>query len=250
MLIEQAKKVANPPAHSTESYEIHLYNAKVVGIQNYYKIATHINLDFNSLNWSVMRTFTNRLRTQKGNRLKHKGRPLTKAEIGLYGNTSMMRYIAGTNEPIYPIGYIQHKPPWTKKRSVNLYTVEGRKEIHDNLKINTSLMVQMMMSATRNNTEFSDNKISLFSAQRGKCAITGKYFQNPEDIHCHHKLPKQYGGSDKYDNLVLVLPQIHRLIHATNQEIISKYLELLKLDKVQLARLNKYRALAKNEKIS
>ena len=38
-LIEQAKKVAKPPQHSTESYEIHLYNAKVVGAQSYYKIS-------------------------------------------------------------------------------------------------------------------------------------------------------------------------------------------------------------------
>lgn len=238
-LIEQAKKVAKPPQHSTESYEIHLYNAKVVGAQSYYKIATHINLDFNGLNLAVMRVFTNRLRTQKCNRLRRKGRPLTKAEIGLYGNTPMMRYVAGSDEPIYPIGFVQHKPPWTKKRKANLYTAEGRKEIHDNLRINTSLMVQMMKSSGKNSTEYSDNRISLYSAQWGKCGITGIEFQCLEDIHCHHKLPKQYGGTDRYDNLVLLLPQVHRLIHAADEITIRKYLELLKLDKTQILKLNK-----------
>lgn len=92
-LIEQAKKVVKPPAHSTESYELHLYNAKVIGAQNYYKIATHVNLDFNGLNRAIMTVFINRLRTQKGSRLTRTGRPLTKAEKGLYGNTPMMRYI-------------------------------------------------------------------------------------------------------------------------------------------------------------
>ena len=153
VLIEQAKKVASPPPHSTESYEIHIYNAKVVGAQNYYKIATHINIDFNGLHLALLRVFTNRLRTQKCNRLRRKGRPLTKAEIGLYGNTPMMRYVAGSDEPIYPIGFVQHKPPWTKKRKSNFYTAEGRKEIHDNLRINTSLMVQMMKSMGSNSTE-------------------------------------------------------------------------------------------------
>ncbi len=248
-LIEQAKKVAKPPPHSTESYEIHLYNAKVVGAQNYYKIATHINLDFNSLNLAVMRVFTNRLRTQKCNRLRRKGRPLTKAEIGLYGNTPMMRYVAGSDEPIYPVGYVQHKPPWTKKRKANLYSADGRKEIHDNLRVNTLLMAQMMKSVSKNSTEYCDNRISLFSAQWGKCAITRKEFISLDDIHCHHKLPKQSGGTDKYNNLILVLPQVHRLIHATDTAVIRKYLELLKLDKVQLAKLNKYRELAKNEPI-
>lgn len=249
-LIEQAKKVAKPPQHSTESYEIHLYNAKVVGAQSYYKIATHINLDFNGLNLAVMRVFTNRLRTQKCNRLRRKGRPLTKAEIGLYGNTPMMRYVAGSDEPIYPIGFVQHKPPWTKKRKANLYTAEGRKEIHDNLRINTSLMVQMMKSSGKNSTEYSDNRISLYSAQWGKCGITGIEFQCLEDIHCHHKMPKQYGGTDRYDNLVLLLPQVHRLIHAADEITIRKYLELLKLDKTQILKLNKYRELAKNNPIT
>ena len=249
-LIEQAKKVAKPPQHSTESYEIHLYNAKVVGAQSYYKIATHINLDFNGLNLAVMRVFTNRLRTQKCNRLRRKGRPLTKAEIGLYGNTPMMRYVAGSDEPIYPIGFVQHKPPWTKKRKANLYTAEGRKEIHDNLRINTSLMVQMMKSSGKNSTEYSDNRISLYSAQWGKCGITGIEFQCLEDIHCHHKLPKQYGGTDRYDNLVLLLPQVHRLIHAADEITIRKYLEVLKLDKTQILKLNKYRELAKNNPIT
>lgn len=249
-LIEQAKKVAKPPQHSTESYEIHLYNAKVVGAQSYYKIATHINLDFNGLNLAVMRVFTNRLRTQKCNSLRRKGRPLTKAEIGLYGNTPMMRYVAGSDEPIYPIGFVQHKPPWTKKRKANLYTAEGRKEIHDNLRINTSLMVQMMKSSGKNSTEYSDNRISLYSAQWGKCGITGIEFQCLEDIHCHHKLPKQYGGTDRYDNLVLLLPQVHRLIHAADEITIRKYLELLKLDKTQILKLNKYRELAKNNPIT
>lgn len=250
VLIEQAKKVASPPPHSTESYEIHLYNAKVVGAQSYYKIATHINIDFNGLNLAVMRVFTNRLRTQKCNRLRRKGRPLTKAEIGLYGNTPMMRYVAGSDEPIYPIGFVQHKPPWTKKRKANLYTAEGRKEIHDNLRINISLMVQMMKSSGKNSTEYSDNRISLYSAQWGKCGITGIEFQCLEDIHCHHKLPKQYGGTDRYDNLVLVLPQVHRLIHAIDEITIRKYLELLKLDKTQITKLNKYRELAKNHPIT
>ena len=99
-LIEQAKKVAKPPQHSTESYEIHLYNAKVVGAQSYYKIATHINIDFNVLNLSCHEGSSPiDLERKNCNRLRRKGRPLTKAEIGLYGNTPMMRYVAGSDEP-------------------------------------------------------------------------------------------------------------------------------------------------------
>lgn len=37
------------------------------------------------------------------------------------------------------------------------------------------------------------------------------------------------------------------LIHATDTEIIQKYLHLLNLDKAQIAKLNKYREKANNE---
>jgi len=56
----------------------------------------------------------------------------------------MMRYVAGSDEPIYPIGFVQHKPPWTKKRKSNFYTAEGRKEIHDNAE--TSIWTTVLQS--------------------------------------------------------------------------------------------------------
>jgi 5-methylcytosine-specific restriction endonuclease McrA len=94
--------------------------------------------------------------------------------------------------------------------------------------------------------EYADNRISMFSAQMGKCAITGEKFIQLEDIHCHHITPRGKGGSDQYHNLLLVLPQVHRLIHATQADTIAYYLEALKLKKKQLERLNKYREQAGN----
>ena len=52
---------------------------------------------------------TNRLKTQTGNRLVKTGRKLTKIEKERYGKSAMIRYVAGSDEPIYPIGYIQHR---------------------------------------------------------------------------------------------------------------------------------------------
>lgn len=115
--------------------------------------------------------------------------------------SQMMRYVAGTEEPIYPIGCVQCKNPMNRKRSINRYTSEGRAEIHDNLRINTGLMLQLMRKSFYNtNTEYSDNRISLFSAQWGKCAVTGREFQSTEEIHCHHKAPKSKGGTDKEES--------------------------------------------------
>ena len=69
------------------------------------------------------------------------------------------------------------------------------------------------------------------------------------EIHCHHKTPRANGGSDKYDNLVLVSDQIHRLVHATQMETISRYVTLLELNKNQLKKLNEFRGLVGNANI-
>jgi len=241
-LVKQAKKIAKPPKGRKEYDEIILYNSMVMGVQNYYRIATHVNLDCDKLQYAVSRVLHNRLRTQKENRLRRTGRPLTQAERERYGKSRQIRFVAGSQEPIYPIGYVQHKNPIAKRRSICCYTLEGRMGLHDNLRINSSLMLSVMRQPLYGrSTEYADNRISLFSAQWGKCAVTGREFENVGDIHCHHKEPRSKGGTDKYDNLALVLEPIHKLIHATDSDIIAKYLKAFQLKKSQLKKVNEYR---------
>ena len=122
------------------------------------------------------------------------------------------------------------------------YTPQGRSEIHNDLQMDTTLLLQLMKAtAYSRSAEYMDNRISLFSAQQGKCAVTGKTFESVSDIHCHHKRPKSLGGTDCYGNLVLVLAPVHELIHATNKSAIDSRLSVLKLNRQQLAKLNRLR---------
>ena len=97
----------------------------VTGMQNYYCIATHINHDCAILNRAVMTLLTNRLSTRNGNRLVKTGRELTEFERSRFGKSKMMRYVAGTNEPVYPIGYTQHKNPLFRKKNMELLHSRG-----------------------------------------------------------------------------------------------------------------------------
>lgn len=112
----QAKRIVHPRKIYGEQGEIRLYNSMVTGMQNYYCIATHINHDCAILNRAVMTLLTNRLSTRNGNRLVKTGRELTEFERSRFGKSKMMRYVAGTNEPVYPIGYTQHKNPLFRKK--------------------------------------------------------------------------------------------------------------------------------------
>ena len=117
-------------------------------------------------------------------------------------------------------------------------TKGGRALIHKNLEIDTGTMLWLMRNPVRSRTiEYADNRISLYAAQYGKCAVTGRVME-AHDIHCHHKVPANKGGTDEYANLVLVTKDVHILIHASDDNTIQSYLQILHLDKTNLEKLN------------
>jgi len=149
-----------------------------------------------------------------------------------------------------PIGYVRHSPPIHKKKAVNKYTVEGRKEIHKELE---RVDISMVHSLMRNpvigeSAEYNDNRISLYVAQIGKCAVTAEILEI-DDIRCHHKKRKHDGGTDEYSNLIIVSERIHTLIHAVDYEVIRAILSEITLDKKQADKLNKLRITVGNEAI-
>lgn len=246
-LVEQAKRIAKPTPGKIDLDEIRLYNSMVLGIQNYYQIATHIVLDCRTLKHSTSIVLKNRLKK----RLVKSGYTLTQFEKERYGQSNMLRKVAGVDQPIYPIGFVKHKNPLNKKRTLCCYTPEGRQGLHNDLRTNMHLLIALMREPIRNrSTELADNRISLFSAQWGKCAITGKPFLTLDDIHCHHIIPKWKGGSDAYSNLILVSKPVHKLIHAISEETIRHYMALLNLNEAQIAKINELRVFAGLRKIA
>jgi RNA-directed DNA polymerase len=122
------------------------------------------------------------------------------------------------------------------------YTKEGRLKLHQNLRADIAKEINRMLKVPygKENLEFADNKISRYSMQLGKCAITG-LFLTSDKLHCHHKLPRHMGGTDEFSNLVIVHEDVHRLIHATNEKTIERYRNILQLEGKQLKKLNQYR---------
>ena len=152
--------------------------------------------------------------------------------------------------PVVPIGYVQHRNPLWKRAAVNKYTEKGRAEIHKSLKgIDMDILLYLMRNPISNRSvEYNDNRISLYSGQMGKCAVTGKRLCIDE-IHCHHKIPVKLGGNDDYSNLKIVHADVHRLIHAVKNETIQQLLEKIKLTDYQLERINVLRKLCKLSEI-
>ena len=236
-LIEQIKDMQHPQDAANGALAVTKYNAMVIGIHNYYQIATDVNLDCKTIRRNINICLHNRLR----HKITKTGQVVGKYIRQRYGQSKDIQFIYGC--PIAPIGSVQHKKPMSKKRTINSYTPEGRAEIHDGLKLNMSILLQLMKTSTpKGSVEFMDNRLSLWCAQYGKCAITGRELMVGE-IHCHHKIPKEppFYGTDRYENLIIVHVDVHRLIHATAPETIAKYLAMLNLTKRQLNKVNSLR---------
>lgn len=248
----QFAKISHTKNKQHEMSVVRRYNAMVLGIQGYYNIATDVCKDFRVVQHRINIVAKSRLhaKNSRKSKLNKKGRELTTFENQMYGKSKALRYMKGSGEPIYPIGYVKPKPPISKSERVCSYTIEGRKGLHDSLKLDKKLLIEMMNHSNNNQSiEFNDNRLSLFSAQMGKCSVTQRVFRTTEEIHCHHKKPKEKGGGDEYANLTLVLEPVHKLIHAKTDKTINKYLEIAKLTPFEIEKVNKLREMAGNEKI-
>ena len=242
---EIIRKLRQTYDKNNEYRYIQEYNSYIIGIHNYYCIATHVNIDIQKIAFDVKKSLYNRLK----HRIRKKGKITNGYIKQKYGMSREVRYLNG--HALVPIAYVQHRVPMDKKIKVNSYTYEGRKEIHKNLEVINMKTLYELMNKTNSarSVEYNDNRIALYVAQHGKCGITSIELSN-EDIDCHHKIPIELGGDDSYSNLIILHNNIHKLIHAKDKKTISKYLNKFNLNSKQLNKVNKLRILAKQEEIS
>lgn len=216
--------------------KVALYNSTLIGLHQYFRIATMISFDMGNIAYEVNACLKDHRMKRRIKKTGHISSEFIRKE---YGNSKQMRYIS--RDPFLPIGFIKHKSPMMKRNIVNAYTKEGRLEIHKNLTtVNVSTMRFLMENPVRERSvEYNDNRIALFSGQRGKCRVTGNEL-NSYSIHCHHIIPRNRGGTDEYKNLCLIDREIHILLHAVDEETISRYIHLIP-DKQSLNKLNTLR---------
>jgi len=242
--------------HDTSPHQVSQLNAMILGMHNYYNTATGCSRDFREINFVVSKSLKHRLRvkTKKAKRNKNSKSPLPEKVLksrtyqkfyGSYGGKP--KVVAGVQ--IFPIYGCKFVTPRMFTREVNKYTPQGRQLIHKNLSTVHSLIQYLLETKEYGKSvEYNDNRISLMAGQNGKCAVTGEplcIF----DMECHHKKPKKLGGTDEYRNLVWLKSDVHKLIHATEEDTIAKYLDILKLDDKALKKVNSLRLSAENLEI-
>lgn len=213
--------------------EIDVYNSTVIGIQNYYCIASNITTNLNKTDWIIGRYITQNF---KGVLTFDDGVEKNNFVSKNYGKNRKLPFIRG--KPVAIIGEVKHKKPSSKNQG-NYYEEEARIKFYDHLKIiNLYVLEHILSRPYRNETlEFNDNVLSKFCGQYGKYAFTNKMIINIENMKVI-KI-KNVPFNNKYDNIMLVENRIEKLI--TKKEV-DDFVEINQLKKgltsVQLKKIN------------
>ena len=232
-LIAKIKKIQTKPS----SQNINAYNTYVIGIKNYFCVATNVSLDLAEINYRLSRTLYNRLKS-----IGKYGRPENPSRTYEKFNSLKRKTYQITGIHLFPVAGMKTKNNINFNRKICDYTEEGRSKKHSKLNedVRSQLLKMMANPISTKTIEYNDNRLSKYSCQQGKCQITGVFLM-AKDVHCHHKKPKYLGGTDKFDNLMIIHLDVHRLIHATKARTIERYVSLLQLNHEQLKKVNEYR---------
>ncbi len=190
------------------------YNSYILGIRNYYETASHVSIDFAEMYYQTLKTLYIRLK------------PVARYEIPrspplLYRRKFKNNYRTFTIKGIslFPLADVQWKKTMTFNNNMCNYTKDGRILVYKKLDGYITREINHLLNISYENgrVEYMDNRISKYSGQRGRCAVS-QLFLLAREIHCHHIIPVSQGGTDKFNNLIIVHKDIHGLIHATKEE--------------------------------
>lgn len=169
-----------------QSYEnAYRFNATVLGMHQYYKVATNVYLDFDKIAFSLDKSLKCRTHGKRNfNGIK------SKAFMKYYGKFKG-RVIYINKIALYPISLIDTKPPMCFSQDICNYTPQGRAKIHKELSKTNKKILKYIMThpISSEDVEFNDNRVSLYVGQAGKCGVSGKTLEVGK-MEVHHKKPK------------------------------------------------------------
>ncbi|MFH5796796.1 group II intron reverse transcriptase/maturase, partial [Clostridium perfringens] len=123
----------------TTMNNILIYNSMVLGLHNYYKIATHISYDFGKIAFIVNKSLYNRthkIRSNSGTK--------SKAYEKFYGSYNY-KTVYVWKIALFPIGAIKTNPPMNFSQETCNYTKNGREKIHQKLQNIDYLSLKYLM---------------------------------------------------------------------------------------------------------
>ncbi|HBG5893725.1 TPA: group II intron reverse transcriptase/maturase [Clostridioides difficile] len=232
-------KVKDIVRHTT-TFQIARYNLAIMGMQNYYCVATNIYNNLTEVSYALLPT--TRVRFKKIAKLIPFETTSQDFQMKTTGIRPQTKIIMIADTPLLPINGVKHKNPLNFSQDICNFTKHGRSKIHEEIALVTKGEIQILLEYkdTTKSVEFNDNRISVFIAQQGNCYITNRR-HSPTDMICIYKNITET-DRDKYQNLVYVEIAISKAILTESAEQAKMWLMNYGLSSQQKKKLNKIRA--------
>lgn len=232
-------KVKDIVRHTT-TFQIARYNLAVMGMQNYYCVATNIYNNLTEVSYALLPT--TRVRFKKIAKLIPFETTSQDFQIKTTGIRPQTKIIMIADTPLLPINGVKHKNPLNFSQDICNFTEHGRSKIHEEIALVTKGEIRILLEYkdTTKSVEFNDNRISVFIAQQGNCYITNRR-HSPTDMVCIYKNITET-DRDKYQNLVFVEIPISKAILTESVQQAKMWLMNYGLSSQQKKKLNKIRA--------
>lgn len=232
-------KVKDIVRHTT-TFQIARYNLAVMGMQNYYCVATNIYNNLTEVSYALLPT--TRVRFKKIAKLIPFETTSQDFQMKTTGIRPQTKIIMIADTPLLPINGVKHKNPLNFSQDICNFTEHGRSRIHEEIALVTKGEIRILLEYkdTTKSVEFNDNRISVFIAQQGNCYITNRR-HSPTDMVCIYKNITET-DRDKYQNLVFVEIPISKAILTESVQQAKMWLMNYGLSSQQKKKLNKIRA--------
>ncbi len=178
-------------------YQAQKYNTVIAGIQNYYRMATMVSQDLGKIGYIFGRKLIKLF--GKGNHTKDK------SYSKRYRNYNFKVWNVA-KVTLFTIGACKYKivKSYSSKREIFDVIDEELKETSDLKAI-----------------EWEKIKAKLRFLRNSTCEITKEYIGGQDRFYVHHIIPKEKGGTDEMENLILLKYEFKKLLNSENPE---KYL--------------------------
>lgn len=232
-------KVKDIVRHTT-TFQIARYNLAVMGMQNYYCVATNIYNNLTEVSYALLPT--TRVRFKKIAKLIPFETTSQDFQMKTTGIRPQTKIIMIADTPLLPINGVKHKNPLNFSQDICNFTEHGRSRIHEEIALVTKGEIRILLEYKdpTKSVEFNDNRIAVFIAQQGNCYITNRR-HSPTDMVCIYKNITET-DRDKYQNLVFVEIPISKAILTESVQQAKMWLMNYGLNSQQKKKLNKIRA--------
>lgn len=232
-------KVKNIQKHTT-SQAINNYNLAIIGIQNYYCIATNVYNNLTDVNYALLPTIRIRFRSiAKTVPFRETEQDFKQKTTGIKDDTKIV--VIG-KMPLLPLTGVHHRSPMNFSQDITNYTAKGREKIHkQNECISQFDFIEIARTRNPSETiEFNDNMMSAYAVQQGNCYISGNRLK-ADNMICIRKIPRNKGGTDSHRNIAFMDKIIGTAVMTDSVETARKLLKRYTLDSLQIKKLNRLR---------